>query len=118
MTARRALAVLLTIVAMTVASAAPSASAAGGATRHCAMVVFTPNSGDGLFDITARWISCRTARSLLRATGGAPERLRRRGWRCRLAVRYPSGSGRYACTSRARVGATLRTRRIAYTTGS
>jgi hypothetical protein len=78
--------------------------------------VVTPNSGDGLFDITARSISCRAARRKLIAARGVPSRLR--GWRCRLVHRYEIGSGRYVCRSRIRGHGRRVERVIGFTTGS
>lgn len=111
----------LTIAAFTLAAIGTPIAAAGttsAAVRplHCAMIVFTPNSGDGLFDITARSISCRAARSKLIAARGVPARLR--GWRCRLVHRYEIGSARYVCRSRALVHGRIVERVIGFTTGN
>jgi hypothetical protein len=75
------------------------------------------NSGDGAFDIRARYVTCTTARTRVRAARGNPKALR--GWRCSL-VRHDetTGAGRYACTSRAKVHGVMRTRLIAFTTGN
>jgi hypothetical protein len=85
--------------------------------RPCPPIAFTPHSGDGLFDIRARAISCHAARSKLRRTRGDPGRLA--GWTCR-AVRSDeiTGAHRYHCTSRISVRRVRITRLIAYTTGN
>jgi hypothetical protein len=105
-------------VGLCAAGAQPGAAAPTGITGQttCPIVVFTPNSGDGLFDIHVRRISCRAARAKLRRAHGAPARLT--GWRCRLAVRYKAGPTRYVCRSSVRTRGTRVERLIAYTTGN
>ena len=99
------------------ALSAASVLSAAAPTRSCGFVAFTPNSGDGVFDIRARSITCATARAKLRAARGVPKALS--GWRCRLVRRDEvTGAGRYACTSRAKVHGVMRTRLIAFTTGN
>lgn len=112
---RRASAVLVSLLAVLALPAGPASAAAP--TRACPFVSFTPNSGDGLFDIRVRHITCATARAKLRATRGDPGALR--GWRCRrISTDEFTGSGRYSCTSRAKVHGVLRTRLIVFTTGN
>lgn len=102
---------------ITAVVATAPAIAAGGPARPCPIIVFTPNSGDGLFDIKVRNISCSAARAKLRAVRGEPERLT--SWTCRLARREQiTGAGRYHCTNRLKVHGTILVRLIAYTTGN
>jgi len=111
------LVVVFASVAVLVAVLAAAPASAAAPTRDCGFVSFTANSGDGLFQIRVRYVSCTTARAKLRATRGDPSALR--GWRCRrISTDEFTGSGRYACTSRARVHGVLRTRLIAFTTGN
>ena len=108
--------VAVACIAVLALSATP-ASGDAPPTRSCGFVAFTPNSGDGVFDIRARSITCATARSKLRAARGVPKALR--GWRCtRIRRDDVTGAGRYACTSRAKVHGVIRTRLIAFTTGN
>lgn len=111
----RLVAVVALLPAVLIAAAAAPASTSRA--RSCATIVFTPNSGDGLFDIKARSISCDAARRKLRHARGNPRRLT--GWTCD-AVRYDdvTGSRRYHCTNRIPVRGAQVTRLIAYTTGN
>ena len=112
---RRCLLAVACVAALAL-SAVP-ASAAAAPIRSCGFVAFTPNSGDGVFDIRARSITCATARAKLRAARGVPKALK--GWRCtRIRRDDVTGAGRYACTSRAKVHGVMRTRLIAFTTGN
>lgn len=113
----------LSLIALVLATAAavvlislPVTSSAATRPSRCSNITFTPNSGDGLFDITARSISCRAARAKLTAAHGVPSRLT--GWRCRVVRRYEIGSERYACRSRVLVHARSVERVIAFTTGN
>ncbi len=112
--------VVVTAPPPTVAAAVPRAPARTspltGKASRCAKVVFRRNSGNGLFDITARSISCRAARAKLIAAHGVASRLH--GWRCRLVHRYKSGSGRHVCRSRIVVHRRTVERVIAFTTGN
>jgi len=114
----RALRTIALVLAAAAAGAlgAPAAPGAAATTHRCAIVVFTPNSGDGLFDIRARNISCTAARRKLRAARGDPAALR--GWSCRRIRVETTGAGRYACRSSVRVHGRTVARLIAYTTGS
>ena len=119
MTGRPAAAAAALALAALGAAATPAPAAASG-TRpivECGFVAFTPNSGDGVFQVRARWILCRTARAKLRAARGDPRRLR--GWDCRLLRRSRvTGAGRHRCTNRALVHGVMRERMIAFTTGN
>ncbi len=64
---------VLAVTAMVALSAAP-ASGATAPTRSCGFVAFTPNSGDGVFDIAPATSRCTTARAKLRAARGARRR--------------------------------------------
>jgi hypothetical protein len=53
-----------------------------GANR-CPDIVITPNSGDGVFDITTENVTCAEATSLLRSSDGL------RSWNCRVIAEGP-----------------------------
>lgn len=93
------------LAALTIAALVPPA--AGAATRSCGSVGFTPNSDDGAFGIRAQGVSCRTARSVARASrpygpSGEPGdvyRYRHRRFRC-VGRQRDTGlaSVRFRCT--------------------
>lgn len=56
---------------------APSGTVTGAANR-CADIVITPNSGNGIFDITTENVTCAEAEALLRSSDGL------RSWSCRM----------------------------------
>lgn len=63
---------------------ATAPTTASGANR-CPDVVITPNSGDGVFDITTENVTCAEAEALLRSSDGL------RSWNCRVIA---EGQGR------------------------
>ncbi len=75
-------------VTVTQTQTAPTATAppstVSGANR-CPDVVITPNSGDGVFDITTENVTCAEAETLLRSSDGL------RSWNCRVVA---EGEGR------------------------
>ena len=81
----------------------PGASASRETTATCGDITFTPNSGDGAFEVEVKGIGCAEAERLLRS-----DRVLKR-WDCTRKQRYPAGNGRYRC----REGG----REITFTTG-
>ncbi len=73
------------------------------APARCDDITFTPNSGDGAFDVEAEGLDCSEAEKLLRRDRTL------RGWRCEVLERYPPGNGRRRCRDGGRT--------ITYTTG-
>jgi len=74
-------------VAVLVAVAVP-APAGAAVTRQCGQISFTPDSDDGIFDVRARGVGCRTARRVARAARplkivGGSRRYSSRGFTCR-----------------------------------
>ena len=67
--------------------------------RACPMVVFTPNSDHGAFELRARNVGCSLARRVARGAEGGDRRYRRAGLRCR-GVFDPFGLPKtvYRCT--------------------
>jgi hypothetical protein len=76
--ATAALALLLLLLLVRPASAPAHAAAAA---KRCASVPFTPNSDDIAANVRALNVSCRTARDLIRRSGGHPP-ARFRGFSC------------------------------------
>ena len=110
---RHRFAVFIAVLAYA-ALALPGPAAAADA-RRCGTIVLTPSSGDGLFDVTARNVSCRRARQVLGEWARA-ENARRwpAGYRCRVVRRYMAGSRRVRCTR----PDGERMQRIGFTTGT
>jgi hypothetical protein len=107
-------AVFVAVAASAALLALPGPALAADA-RRCGTIVLTPNSGDGLFDVTAKNVSCRRARKVLGEWARAESAPRwPEGFRCRVVRRYMAGNGRVRCTRRD--GG--RTQRIGFTTGT
>ncbi|MDQ4041527.1 MAG: hypothetical protein M3141_07225 [Actinomycetota bacterium] len=70
-------------VTVTQTQTAPTSTVSG--TNRCPDIVITPNSGDGVFDITTENVACAEATSLLRSSDGL------RTWDCRVIA---EGEGR------------------------
>lgn len=87
--------ILPLILALLVAALPPAAGAT--TVRDCGKIAFTPNSDDIASEITARGVTCRTARRFVRAVGGhAPKRYR--GYACTKRARDTAlASWRYRC---------------------
>ena len=64
--------------------------------NRCPDVVITPNSGDGVFDITTENVTCEEAERLLRSSDGL------RSWSCRV-VAEQQGRRTTSCSSGNRV---------------
>ena len=107
--------VLLALVLVAFAAVPSPASAAE---RRCGNIGFTPASDDGVSGIRAEGVSCRTARSVARAsepcgptgTPGTVKRYRHRRFRCvgrERATALPSM--RWRCTRGAAVVRFVRT---------
>jgi hypothetical protein len=62
------------------------------ASNRCPDIALSPNSGNGVFDITVANISCAQAESLLRSASGL------RSWRCRVIATAP-GRQTTSCSS-------------------
>lgn len=75
-------------------STAPPSTAP--AANRCPDITITPNSGDGIFDITTENVTCAEAEALLRSSDGL------RSWRCRVIARA-QGRETTACSSGNRV---------------
>lgn len=88
----------LVLVSLALVALAPTVVSAAQA-RRCGDLFFTPNSGDGLFDIKTRGIGCRAARERLREwrTDGYQPRTGPEGFRCRTIRRFNAGNGRERC---------------------
>jgi hypothetical protein len=87
MTGRSRLAVLVAALLASSPAVAPS-PAAPSKKRACGLIVLTPQSDDGIFDIRADGASCRTARRVARGSvekggGQPPYRYRKLGFSCR-----------------------------------
>jgi hypothetical protein len=77
----------LALIALLIAAGLPAVPAQA-AQRNCGQIGFTPNTEDGVFEIRATRVSCKTARAVARRardTGvtNGPRRYRARGFRCR-----------------------------------
>ncbi|HEV2813229.1 MAG TPA: hypothetical protein VGW10_08265 [Solirubrobacteraceae bacterium] len=102
---------VLATATVTLALALP-APAGAATTRSCGFVGFEPNSDNGAFQIRARGVSCRTARSVARASApygpqgddGRVVRYRARRFAC-VGRERDSGlaSVRFRCTRAAAV---------------
>ena len=85
------------LVVVTAAVAWPATPA--GAATDCGFVAFIPNSDSGAFNIRATGVTCRTARSVARASKGSPKRYRHRHFRCRgRDINTSLPSTRFRCT--------------------
>jgi hypothetical protein len=78
---------------------APAGDGAPAERQRCDDVTITPNSGDGLFEVTVRGTSCEQARGALLEWGrngypnpGPP------GLECGPIERYPEGNVRLRCS--------------------
>jgi hypothetical protein len=65
-------------------------STVSGANR-CPDIAITPNSGDGIFDITTENVTCEEAEALLRSSDGL------RSWNCRV-IAEAQGRRTTSCT--------------------
>ena len=97
------------------AGLAPPGSAWAAEARRCGTIVLTTNSGHGLFDVTAKNISCRRARGVLREWSRAKDAPRwPGGYECRVVRRFEAGNRRVRCTRRD----SGRMQRIGFTSGT
>lgn len=82
---------------------APGSAAAADGYHACGFVSFTPNSGDGAFEIRAKGVSCARVRRLLREARDENREIA--GYRCRDIRHYPQGNARVRCVNRSRPSA-------------
>jgi len=83
--------------------------------HRCKSVVITPRSGNQLYGVKARGVSCSKARRALRRWGKNRYRPRTgpRGYRCRTVRRFPAGNVRLRC----RAGKGRTSKAIGFNTG-
>ena len=94
---------LLAVLAISSIAVAGGGGSTAAAARDCGQIAFTPNSDDMASDITAKGVSCKTARAFVRAADGAPGK-RFRGFTCtKRALDTALPSWRYRCVKDGKV---------------
>ena len=86
---------------LVIAATAMAATATPASAKSCRDVVITKNSGDGMFNVKAKHLSCRVARRTLKEWGSAGYKPRSgpAGYDCKVVKRYPEGNSRVRCTA-------------------